>query len=160
MTCIILWPMTSDERSVLNALLREQRVLTLGVVVEGAPVLGLLPFARASDGAVLVHASRLAKHTQGLRPGARAAVLVHAPDTGDALQVPRLTLDVEVHGLTPQTPAFDEGRAAYLARFPEAEVTFGLGDFALFALRPRGGRLVVGFGRARDVGPDDLTIAV
>ncbi len=151
--------MNAEERQLLRSLLRERRVLTLGVVVGAAPVLGLLPFAATADGsAVLVHASALARHTRGLVPGSSAAVLIHAPDAPGAapLQVPRLTLDVEVQPLSRGTPAFDEGRAVYLTRFPEAEVTFGLGDFQLFALRVRSGRLVAGFGRAHDVSVADL----
>ena len=143
----------------LRRLLRERRVLTLGVVIDAHPVLGLLPFAMTPDGsAALVHASKLARHSRGLVAGAAAAVLVHDPDSpgADVLQVARLTLDVEVQPLARETPAFDEGRAAYLARFPEAEVTFGLGDFQLFALRVQSGRLVAGFGRARDVSAADL----
>ena len=45
---------------------------------DAKPVLGLLPYAPLPDfSAVLVHASALARHTQGLRPGAPFAILIH-----------------------------------------------------------------------------------
>ena len=42
--------------------------------------------------------------------------------------------------------------ALYLARFPQAEPTFALGDFMLVRLRPRSLRFVAGFGRAHSLG--------
>lgn len=151
--------MDAESLELIRTLLRERRVLTLGVVVGGAPVLGLLPFALADDATLLVHASRLARHTRGLSAGGKAAVLVHGPDGPgvDPLQVPRLSLDVEIAVLEKTQEPFARGRSAYLSRFPEAEVTFTLPDFQLFALRPRSGRLVAGFGRAWDVTPEDLS---
>ncbi len=50
--------MKSEDRDLLNDLLTEARVLSLGVLVEGAPYVGLLPFAVSEDkGSALVHAS-------------------------------------------------------------------------------------------------------
>ena len=46
-------------------------------------------------------------------------------------------------------------RAAYLARFPEAEPMTQLGDFRFVALRPVAGRHVAGFGAARSVDNDE-----
>jgi len=62
-------------------------------------VIGLLPFALSADGrALIVHASRLARHTAGLAEGAAFDALVHEPVTGDVdpLQVRRVTLRGEV----------------------------------------------------------------
>jgi heme iron utilization protein len=153
----------SQHLQLMASLLRERSVLTLGVVVAGAPVLGLLPFAVSpSQAALLVHASRLARHTRGLWTGAPASALIHAPDAPgvDPLQVPRLTLDVEVRLLERHAPAFSQERERYLARFPEAEITFTLGDFQLFALAIHAGRLVAGFGRAFDATKDQIVAAL
>ena len=154
--------MIAEHLKLLSSLLRERRVLTLGVVVAGEPVLGLLPFALSADGSTfLVHASRLARHSRGLAAGGMAAVLLHHPDEPgvDPLQVPRLTLEVEVRALEKGSQAFAEGRASYLSRFPEAEVTFTLADFELYALKARAGRLVAGFGRVETVSLADLANA-
>ena len=60
--------------------LEGQRVLSLAVVINGEPNLGLLPFAVLPDHTgVLVHVSSLARHTQGLTAKAKIAVLIHQP---------------------------------------------------------------------------------
>lgn len=151
--------MTPAQRQALQALLEGERVLALAVLVEGRPHVGLLPYARTADGtALLVHASRLARHAQGLRDGAHFSALVHAADRGDAdpLQLPRVTLEGTVHALSRESAAWAAARDRYLARLPTAVVTFGLGDFALHALRVERGRFVAGFAQASDVAPADL----
>jgi len=148
--------MSPDDERALSTLL-SRRVATLGVIEGGEPVLGLVPFALARGGATAwVHLSRLSRHGRALADGAVVSLLVHeddAPDR-DPLQLQRLTLDAVA--ATPADAEREAGCAAYLARFPDAAVTFGLGDFALWALRLRGGRLVAGFGRARTVSSGDL----
>jgi hypothetical protein len=39
-----------------------------------------------------------------------------------------------------------ELRAAWLARFPDSAISFGLADFAFFRISPRDARFVAGFG--------------
>src|SRR5688572_30029285 len=87
--------MDSDDSALLKSLFVDVRLLSLGVLIDGAPYVGLLPFAlTATCDALLIHASALAKHTKGLRHGSQYSALIHAPDapTGDPLQVPRVTL--------------------------------------------------------------------
>lgn len=150
--------MTSADADLLRRLL-SQRVLSLGVLVDGAPYVGLLPFAVA-DGhqALLVHASDLARHTRGLADGAPWSALLHLPDDpgGDPLQVGRATLSGDVGRLVEGTPEHGAAKARFLGRFPDAAQTFDLPDFGMFALRVRAGRLVAGFARARDFSPGDL----
>jgi putative heme iron utilization protein len=150
--------MTSDDAALLRRLL-DERVLSLGVLVDGAPYVGLLPFAVAEDRrALFVHASALARHSRGLGEGAPWSALVHLPDDprGDPLQVARVTLSGGVHRLAEGTPEHASARARFLARFPDAAQTFELPDFGLYALGVSRGRLVAGFARARDVSPGDL----
>ena len=55
--------MTPEATGRLRDLLTGQRLLALGVIVDGEPVVGLLPFVAAPDFAALyVQASRLAPH--------------------------------------------------------------------------------------------------
>jgi heme iron utilization protein len=153
--------MRAEDAALLRALLA-QRVLSLGVLVGGAPYVGLLPFALASDRqTLLVHASALARHTRGLAEGAPWSGLLHAPDDpgGDPLQVGRVTLSGEVQRLPEGTPGNADGRARFLARFPGSAQTFELADFGLYALRVREGRLVAGFARARNISLGDLAAA-
>ncbi len=154
--------MNTEDAALLRQLL-DQRVLSLGVLVDGAPHVGLLPFAVTDDRrALIVHASGLARHTKGLHDGAPWSALIHLPDdpAGDPLQVGRVTLTGDVRRLPERTPEHDAGKARFLARFPDAAQTFALADFGLYALHVRGGRLVAGFARARDVSPGDLASLV
>jgi putative heme iron utilization protein len=148
------------ERDVLDAiggLLREARVLSLAVLVDGDPEASLLPFVLREDyGAAYVQASRLARHTRGLGAGARVGVLVHANDSpaADALQLPRLSVQATVTILDKATEEFASAAARFVERFPGADVTLQLGDFNLYELTFGRGRYVEGFARAFNVGPD------
>jgi heme oxygenase (biliverdin-IX-beta and delta-forming) len=153
--------MNSEDTALLRQLLA-QRVLSLGVLVDGAPYVGLLPFAVTEDRrALLVHASELARHSRGLGDGAPWSGLVHLPDdpAGDPLQVGRVTLSGAVRRLQDGTREHEAAKARFLARFPDSEQTFELADFGLYALEVREGRLVAGFARARNVSADDLEAA-
>jgi putative heme iron utilization protein len=151
--------MSEENDDLLKELLTGQRVLALGVLVEGKPHVGLLPYALNPDfsGAV-VHASRLARHTVGLVTGAPFAAMIHQADRGDAdpLQLPRVTLQGTVRPLERGSADWMETQQLYLRRFPTSEQTFSLGDFELYELRFLGGRLVGGFSRATSVSPEML----
>ena len=151
--------MNTEDQQLLRDLLDRCRVLSLGVLVDGAPYVGLLPFATTADRhSLLVHASGLARHTRGLGDGAPYSALIHLPDAeGDPLQIGRVTFSGEVRRLQERTPEHDAARDRFLARFPDSAQTFELGDFGLYALRMREGRLVAGFARARNVSPGDLS---
>jgi putative heme iron utilization protein len=151
--------MTADQIEDLRSLLARQRVLSLSVLVEGAPYIGLLPYALRPDfGAALIHASKLARHSRGLNDGAPFAVLIHAPlaEGADALQVPRVSLQGVVEKVAKDSPAYAAGRDAYLNRFPSSATTFGLGDFDLYWLAFRGGRYVAGFAQAVNLNEENL----
>lgn len=152
--------MTLDDDSILlRSLLRDSRVLALGVLVDGAPYVGLLPYVIAPDFSTLyVRASGMALHTRGLEANARFSALIHALDAGapDALQVPRVTFSGSVNPLDPDSEEAASVVSRYVARFPSATMTTGLADFGTYALRIRSGRFVAGFARARDLSADDL----
>jgi heme iron utilization protein len=151
--------MNDADRTLLHDLFTNQRVLALAVVIDGKPAIGLLPFAIRQDfSAVLVHASSMARHTQGMQARAPFSALIHAADLPGAepLQLPRVSIEGEVHVFERNSPAYFAGREIFLKRFPEAEVTFKLGDFNLYELRFRSARLVGGFARASNVPLDTL----
>ena len=152
--------MTGEDRARLEALLSGQRLLALGVVVDGEPVSGLVPYALAPDhGALVIQASRLAQHSQGLRAGGRWSGVVHEPDSPekDPLQIARVTLEGEVVPLAGGAPGFDACAKVFLARFPAAAMTLSLPDFTLYRLELTGGRLVLGFGRALNLSKATFT---
>ena len=143
--------MTPEDQSKLEKLLFGQRLIALALVVDGEPVVGLLPYAVAVDrSALYVHASRLARHSEGLKAGARWSGAIHEPDSAgtDPLQVPRLILEGSVTPLVEGSPELELGARAFLSRFPGAALTLSLPDFTLHRLGLEGGRMILGFGRA------------
>jgi hypothetical protein len=148
-----------EELSLVKRLLTDCRVLSLGVLVDGKPHVGLLPFVAATDyRSALVHASQLARHSRGLQPGSPFSVLIHACEeqADDALQVPRVTISGTVQLVAQVDADFEASRQAYIDRFPSAERTFLLGDFNLYRLHFEWGRLVSGFARAITLSPDSF----
>lgn len=143
--------MTPEDAARLAELLLGQRVVALGVVVEGAPIVGLLPYAVTDDRrALVVQASALARHARGLVAGAAWSGIIHEPDDGavDPLRIPRLQLEGVVEPLGGQHPEFQGAARAFLKSHPQAAATLQLADFALYRLELHGGRMVLGFGRA------------
>jgi putative heme iron utilization protein len=141
----------------LRDLLTRSRVLSLAVVADGEPIAGLLPFAVTPDfSALIVHASRLARHSKGLRTKARFDAVLHAPDTGsgDPLQLPRVTVRGHVVEVEPTSSGFAATRGTYLAKLPTAAPVLELGGFQLFRLELEAGRLVAGFARALNLSRD------
>lgn len=151
--------MTPEQSTELRALVAGERILALGVLMEGEPYVGMLPYAVGEDAAtLLVHASKLARHAKGLLPGAGFSALIHEADCGegDPLQLRRVVLQGRVVPLARDSHAYAEARERYLVRLPSAAVTFQLADFTLFALRVESGRYVGGFAQAADLRAADL----
>jgi heme iron utilization protein len=149
----------AEHLALLKGLLGRQRVLSLAVVVDGEPVVGLLPFACAPDfSALIVHASRLARHSRGLGDGASFDALIHAPEAPglDPLQIPRATFQGRVMALPDEGPALEAARTTYRDKLPSAEITLTLGDFRFFRLEIERGRLVAGFAQAASFTKDTL----
>jgi hypothetical protein len=142
---------TPEDSARLGGLLLGQRVVSLGVVVDGQPVVGLLPYAVSDDrSALIVQASALARHSKGLVAAAAWSGVIHEPDAAgtDPLQIPRLQLEGVVNPLPPDRPEREPAARVFLHRFPDAATTLALPDFALYRLQIQGGRMVLGFGRA------------
>jgi putative heme iron utilization protein len=144
----------------IRELLDEQRLLALAVIDEsGGPYAGLLPFTVLPDHrSVLIHASRMSRHSQGLAAGARVGILLHEQDgpDKDPLQIKRATFECSVHPYERQSADWIAARDIFLQRFPDSRITFRLGDFTLYRLDFARGLYVGGFGRAVDVEPDDV----
>lgn len=151
--------MLKSTARLIRGLLDGERVLSLAVLVDGVPLAGLLPFVPLPGHAgVMIHASRLSRHTAGLAAGARAAVLLHEQDgpDKDPLQIKRMSFECDVQPLVRDSEAWAAGRERYLARFPGSRITFRLSDFTLYRLEFRQGLLVAGFGRAMEIAPQDI----
>jgi putative heme iron utilization protein len=149
--------MDFDTLQSIRHLLRDVRVLSLAVVVDGEAEAALLPFAASADcSAVYVQASGLARHARGLVSGASVGILIHEAVTPpmDPMQVPRLSIRAVVTILERDAPTFAAARDRFVARFPAAAITLELGDFNLYELGLGRGRYVEGFPRAFNVGAE------
>jgi len=145
----------------LRSLFTEQRVLSLALTLppDGTAYAGLLPFIMdAGRTAIIVRASKLARHSRGLTAGARVCILIHEKDdaTKDPLQLKRVTFECVVAQLSRDTAEWIEARDRYLERFPSAALTIGLTDFSMYRLIPQSGMYVAGFGRAIALLPEDI----
>lgn len=148
--------------TLLREMLAAHRVAALATVdADGAPAVSMVPFAvDPQQRCLVIHISALAPHTAQLQREPRAALLVAQGETaGEPVHaLPRVS--VQALAETAEGEALASARAAYLARFPEAEPMTALPDFRFVCLRPLSGRQIVGFGAARTLDADTLRAAL
>ncbi|MCM2316745.1 MAG: pyridoxamine 5'-phosphate oxidase family protein [Thermoanaerobaculia bacterium] len=154
-----------DEQTLseLRALLTASSVASLATLRDGAPAISLTPWAAAADGAsLLIHVSGLAQHTREMLADSRVAAMVAEPETSGTLAqaLPRVIISGLARQIDRSSPDYEAAKSAYLARHPRSEMTFGLGDFSIFAIEPHSARYIAGFGRAFDVETSELAQAL
>ncbi|WP_296447384.1 HugZ family protein [Rhodoferax sp. UBA5149] len=144
----------------LRTLLATQRVAALGTLGdEGLPFVSMVPFALEPRNACLViHVSGLAAHTRNLQMAPQVSLLVMQTEAaGEPVHaLPRVTLMGQATVPTTGSVAWADARAAYLARFPEAEPMTQLGDFMFVTIHLAGARQIAGFGAARSLDADEM----
>lgn len=144
----------------LRTLLATQRVAALGTRGEdGMPFVSMVPYALEPHSAgVVIHVSGLAAHTRNLQATPQVSLLVmQAEVPGEPVHaLPRVTLQGQATVLQPDSTAWADGRAAYLARFPEVLPMTQLGDFMFVAIRILGARQIAGFGAARSLDAGEM----
>ena len=147
----------------LRALFASQPIASLGTLHEGAPFVSMVPYALLPNGAgFVIHVSALAAHTKDMLADTRVSLLVMAAPSPDvpAQALARVTVQGDAMPIPEDVPVYALAKAAYLARFPQSAQTFELGDFALFAIRPRSLRYVGGFAQAKTVTPEGFAEAL
>lgn len=153
-------PHESRLTQALRTLLTTQRVAALGTLdADGMPFVSMVPYAVDPLSAHLViHVSGLAAHTRNLQTTPRVSLLVMQAEAAGAPvhALPRVTLDGLARVLELHSTPWAEGRAAYLARFPEAEPMTQLGDFMWVGIQILGARQVAGFGAARTLDATEM----
>ena len=144
--------MNAELTDQLAQLLRARTTAALGTLRAGAPFVSMVPYALAAGGFV-VHVSALAAHTRDMLADARVSLMVAQAE--DGATSPLGLMRVSVQGIAQQIPAdapeLAALKAAYLARFPDAEPMFGFGDFSIFLIQPESARFVAGFGQAHSL---------
>ncbi len=148
----------------LRALLHTHRVAALGTLADdGTPHVSMVPFAPcAAERCLVLHVSGLAAHTGHLLLRPDVSMLVMQAEAADAPvhALPRATVSGLARALVAGTPAWEACRAAYLARFPEAEPMTALPDFRFIAVLAQSARHIAGFGAARSVDAAELAAAL
>lgn len=144
----------------LRELLLTQRVAALGTLDDqGAPYVSMVPYAIVpAQPALVIHVSALAAHTRHLQARPAVSLLVMQPETASASvhALPRVTLQGHAVSLQPHSMQQQSVRAAYLARFPEAEPITQLPDFRFVLIELVQARQVAGFGAARSLDADAI----
>ena len=145
----------SDVATVVGALCQQRSAALATVAPDGAPNVGMVAFAIEPDGTSLIlHVSTLAAHTRQLLQDPRVAVLLTAPDYPDIVDVQtlaRLSIAGTAQVLNTADTRYEACRAAYLRRFPAAEMRFGFADFVLVRVVVASSRFVGGFAQAHTI---------
>jgi putative heme iron utilization protein len=151
--------MDSASELTLARLLRTTRIASLGTIHNGEPNLAMMAVAVENDfSAFYIHVSKLGKHTGDMEKDPRVSLLLTEADDGraDPQTLARVSINGTVEMLLLTDSHYAQIKQAYLARFPEAEQLFSLGDFNLWKISPKGGRFVAGFGKAFNLVPEVL----
>ncbi len=138
----------------LVRLLRRRSTAALGTLRDGAPFVSMVPYAIAAGGSgFVVHVSKLAAHTRDMLSDTRVSLLVAEAEGGgkSPLALARVSLQGAARRMPSGSPDLSGGRAAYLARFPEAAQMFDFADFSIFLIRPVSVRFIAGFGEAHSL---------
>lgn len=155
--------MDSDAASAIRELVGRRKTASLGTLHHAGPFVSMVPFAVARDGsAFLIHVSGLAAHTRDMLSDPRVSLMVcEAEESGVMPQaLPRLTITGTASPLERGSAVCERASNAYLARFPDSEMMFGLGDFTMFAIVAETVRWVGGFGAATSLTPVALADAL
>ena len=147
-----------EHHASLASLIRAQRIAALGTLRDSVPFVSMVLYAEAADlSAFYLHLSRLAMHTQALRSDPRVGLMIAQPDTGssDPQTLARVSIQGEAAIVAKDSSDFSAVKALYLAKFPTAELNFGLGDFDLYRITPRTGRYVADLGKIYDLREED-----
>ena len=143
----------------LANLVRERSTAALGTLHAAAPYVSMTPYAIANDGSgFIIHVSALATHTTDILADARVSLLIAEAEGGgkSPLGLARVSVQAMAQQIDFADARASAHRAAYLARFPDAEPMFGFSDFSLFLIRPASARFVAWFGQAHSLTAETL----
>jgi putative heme iron utilization protein len=142
---------SQDVQDAWSALVEDVRTAVLLTMRNGRPFGSHVPYVFGSDWSrAYVHLSRLALHTQHLLDDPHVSLFIAEPDGPgkNPLALRRMNFQGDGAPLSSDAPYYDEIKTQYLERFPQAEMMFGFGDFALWELRLEDAHFVLGFGQA------------
>jgi putative heme iron utilization protein len=151
--------MDQDSELALARLIRNTRIAALGTIHDGEANLAMVAVAVENDfSAFYIHVSKLGKHAGDMESNQRVSLLFTERDDhrADPQTLARVSISGTAAMVPRNEPDYSRFKNIYLARFPEAEQLFSLGDFNLWRISPKGGRFVAGFARAFNLVPEIL----
>jgi putative heme iron utilization protein len=126
-------------------------------------MVSMVAYAAAEDfSAFYMLTSELAMHTQDMQRDKNVSLLVTEADDGreDPLTLARVALRGYAAMLPMGEPGYMPARQIYVDRFPKSGPLFEFGDFQLWRISVKGGRFIAGFGKAFNLTPEALGMAV
>ena len=144
--------LTGEVADEAAALLGDCRTLQMATAsADGEPEASYAPFARTDDGAFYICVSDLSRHTAHLVATGRASVLVIEDEsrTTQFFTRRRLAFECGAEQISRDSGHWRTVMHVFERKFGEViSLIRPLADFRLFALRPRRGTFVKGFGQA------------
>ena len=151
--------MDEKESEKLRNLLLNTRWGALATALDDVPYASWVAYVVEPDfQGFLLHLSRLARHTRFLMENPAASLALCEPDDGrsDPQTLARVSLSGWVQELVRGSDEYNQARARYLARLPDAEPLFGFADFHLFRLKLEQAQFVPGLGQAKRLRASDF----
>jgi len=147
----------------LVRLVRDQRIASLGTLLDGHPLVSLVLFDANLDlSAFHIYVSQLAQHARALSQSPKVGLMIAAPDSHsrNPQTLARLSIQGFADPIDLHSQAFEEARESYLRKFPQSEISFQLGDFFFVRIQPTSARFISGFGAIHDLTVQDISSLV
>lgn len=151
--------MDAQSEKLLAHIIRNTRIAALGTLRDEAPLVSMTAFIAADDfSAFYIHVSRLAQHTVDMLKDKRVSLLIAETDDGraDPQTLGRVSIRGSAEIMQNGEPGYTPIKNKYLERFPQSAPLFMLADFGIWRIKPKGGRLVAGFGKAYNLTLESL----
>ena len=137
---------------------------TLGALATLDPDSGFPSVSRVTTlvrgGTPVVMISDLSNHTRALKADPRCSIMLgSAPDKGDPLAFPRVTVFARGNAVERGSPEHAELREAWLAAHPKASLYIDFADFRFWRLEVDRASLNGGFGKAYELTAEEWSSA-
>jgi len=153
--------MDASQEAQLAHLVFANRWAAMATVKDGKPFSSYVAYvadmSNGGDG-LLIHVSRLARHTTNLLESSYAAFSMSEIDdgNGDPQTLARVTLQGRVTVVGRDCEVYNDCRKKYIKALPESQQLFSFADFVLFKFNVDQVRFVAGFGKSFTLSSDTL----
>ena len=150
--------MDAAQEAQLARLVFSNHWAALATVNGGKPLSSYVAYVPDGAGGLLVHISRLAKHTTNLLDNPQASLSISEVDMdgGDPQLLARVSLQGNVTVIDRDGEGFKSAQDRYIQALPAAEQLFGFADFLLFRFTIEQVRFVAGFGKSFTLSAETL----